>query len=73
MKNTINSLNDAEKSFVASVINNLGSGQHPVADSNELEYFKLDYVKKLLKKCSTTKKLNVAGKEMANNILTKLN
>jgi hypothetical protein len=45
----VNFSND-ELDFLAALINNMGSGQHPWADSKTIGMFKIDYVKKLLVK-----------------------
>ena len=51
------------KAVLCSVINRVGSGQHPVADSETLPFFKEEYVRKCLKK--TSKKLTPEGYKQA--------
>ena len=47
---TLNSLNlnEAQKSFISSVINQMGVGDHPMASEESLPFFRIPYVKGLL-------------------------
>ena len=40
----VDSLKDSEKKLLASVINSLGSGDHPWADFETIQFFAEDYV-----------------------------
>ena len=51
-KNNVDDVNFSadELEFLMALINNMGDGQHPWADSKTIGLFKIDYVKKLLAK-----------------------
>ena len=65
-----NNMNEEEKGLLCSVINNLGSGQHPCADLNTLSSFRKKYVDKLLVKAES--KLTPQGLELLSSIKEKI-
>lgn len=60
-------LTDEMKSFLAACINKEGSGDHPCADKNNLQYFNRNYTLYCLNESFS--KLNKDGKKLAVDIL----
>lgn len=65
------SLNADQQGLMCSIINRFGGGQHPIADGNSLNYFTIDYVKKILngkKFLKAKENLSQKGKEILETI-----
>ena len=65
-----NQLNQDEKNLLCSIINNLGSGEHPCADERTLSGFRKEYVNELL--ISAESKLNEKGLSVLQGIKAKI-
>lgn len=61
-------LNEEQTTLACSIINNLGDGQHPVADENTLKYFTIDYLSGLFPLAES--KMTNKGKETIASIRT---
>jgi hypothetical protein len=58
-----------QKKFTCSLINNIGDGQHPYADSKSFDFFTIEYVKELIDKALLIKgMLSSKGIAMLNDI-----
>jgi len=60
-------LNTEQQRLLCSIINNLGTGEHPVADEKSLKYFTKDYVLELCEKARAL--LNEAGNAILESIV----
>ena len=61
-------LTEIQQTFISSMINMYGDGQHPMCDSNTFKHFTIDYVKQLTEKPEVEANLNPDGIEMLNDI-----
>ena len=50
MKSLVGTLIESEKFLICAIVNEVGSGEHPVADPVNLEYFAVGYVRECLAK-----------------------
>ena len=66
----ISVLNNEEKNFLCSIINNLGSGEHPVAEEHTLSGFQKEYVNELFVLAES--KLSPKGLEVLTQVKEKL-
>jgi hypothetical protein len=64
-------LNTDQQRLLCSIINNIGTGEHPCADEKTLKYFTTDYVLELCEKAKA--KLNEAGNAILESIVELLN
>jgi len=64
-------LNTEQQRLLCSIINNLGTGEHPVADEKTLKHFNKEYVLELTEKAKA--KLNEAGNAILESIVELLN
>ena len=62
--------NKDELEFIAALVNNVGSGQHPMADTKNVGGFKVKYIKDLLQKVKS--KVPPKYKAMVNGVNDKL-
>ena len=68
-------LSDMEKTFVCTIINVFGSGQHPVADNQSINGFTVSYLKTIMNSerfMVATAKLSKDERSLINIIYTKL-
>lgn len=63
-------LNQEEKNLLCSIIDNLGSGEHPCADEHTLSGFRKEYVNELLVLAES--KLNEKGLNVLKGIKEKI-
>ena len=65
---------DNEKQMLMSIINNFGSGQHPVCEADTFDYFKTEYLIEILKTMDMDDGLTLSpkGQELVNQIKNKL-
>lgn len=60
-------LNTEQQNLLCSIINNLGTGEHPVADEKTLKYFEKEYILELCEKAKG--KLNETGNSILESIV----
>lgn len=63
---------DKEKTLMAFSINLLGSGEHPIAEAENIEGFAPDYTLKCVKKLVLEHDLTPAGVEIGESVIAKL-